>query len=162
MSTCLICNSEHNNPKFCSRSCAAIFNNKKHPKRKAERIPCKRKECVNLILKSTKNKYCNKECKPIVINGNKTMKEMLDTSNCHRATIHSKIRESARRVAKKLGLKQCHICSYNLHVEICHLKSISSFSLEVPISIINHPNNLVALYRNHHWEQENGYLTIIK
>lgn len=33
---CLTCNQETNNPKFCSRSCAAKHNNKLHPKRKPE------------------------------------------------------------------------------------------------------------------------------
>lgn len=33
---CVVCNKETTNPKFCSRSCAATFNNKETPKRKPE------------------------------------------------------------------------------------------------------------------------------
>jgi predicted nucleic acid-binding Zn ribbon protein len=33
---CAVCAKKTSNPKFCSRSCAAIFNNKKNPKRKPE------------------------------------------------------------------------------------------------------------------------------
>jgi len=34
---CLECNIETENPKFCSKSCSAKFNNKKFPKRKTNK-----------------------------------------------------------------------------------------------------------------------------
>ena len=34
MTKCLTCNEDTSNPKFCSRSCAAIYNNKLFPKKK--------------------------------------------------------------------------------------------------------------------------------
>ena len=36
MITCLSCGNETKNPKFCSKSCSASYNNKKFPKRKPE------------------------------------------------------------------------------------------------------------------------------
>ena len=36
MIKCLLCKKDTSNPKFCSRSCAASYNNKKDPKRKPE------------------------------------------------------------------------------------------------------------------------------
>ena len=63
---CIECGKEFidlkkNNRKFCSQSCAASFNNKKHPKRKhIEKI----KNCINCDepLSKWENKYCSKEC----------------------------------------------------------------------------------------------------
>lgn len=53
MNKCLTCNKSTKNPKFCSRNCAAITNNKLVPKRKPEG-KCVVCNCV--ILKQ--NKYC--------------------------------------------------------------------------------------------------------
>ena len=52
---CLTCQFETNNPKFCSRSCAAKHNNKLYPKRSLENI-CK--ICESAI--ATSRSYCNK------------------------------------------------------------------------------------------------------
>lgn len=53
MINCLNCNKETNNPKFCSSSCSAIYNNKKRLK----------KECLHCGNKiPARNKYCNNQC----------------------------------------------------------------------------------------------------
>jgi hypothetical protein len=62
MTQCLTCEKQTDNPKFCSSSCAAKYNNKKHPKRAKER-EAKRKECANCsagIL--APQKYCSVKC----------------------------------------------------------------------------------------------------
>lgn len=46
---------------FCSRSCAAIVNNRKHPKRKAKLSTCIR--CGKQFKKSKGKKYCSKKCR---------------------------------------------------------------------------------------------------
>lgn len=51
---CINCNFETSNPKFCSRSCSASFNNKKYPKRSPENF-CK--ICNSSI--STARTYCD-------------------------------------------------------------------------------------------------------
>ena len=74
----------------------------------------------------------------------------------------SSIREYATRVYfedNKLECR-CKICGYTTHVEICHIKSVSSFSGESIISEINAIENLVALCPNHHWEFDNGILKL--
>jgi len=43
---CLECNIETENPKFCSKSCSAKFNNKKFPKRKTNK---KCASCDNFV-----------------------------------------------------------------------------------------------------------------
>ncbi|WVQ00070.1 HNH endonuclease [Synechococcus phage MA10] len=66
MKHCLNCGEEHNKPKFCSRSCAATYNNKKFPKR--SRTAWETSFCAFCSIefeyqthKST-GKYCSNEC----------------------------------------------------------------------------------------------------
>ena len=47
---------------------------------------------------------------------------------------------------------RCQHCGYDKHVEVCHIKPISSFSDDTPIDTINHPNNLILLCPNCYWE----------
>jgi hypothetical protein len=53
MNKCVVCGIETENPKFCSRSCAAKHNNSATPKRKPEG---KCQKCGSSV--TTKNKYC--------------------------------------------------------------------------------------------------------
>lgn len=69
------------------------------------------------------------------------------------------IARDARRVFEREGKpKRCFICGYNKHVEICHIRGVSSFGNEDFIGVINDPNNLMALCPNHHWEFDNNIL----
>ena len=54
--------------------------------------------------------------------------------------------------------KICVICGYNLHVERCHIKAISSFPTNTRLGIINSPDNLIYCCPNHHWELDHGIL----
>jgi hypothetical protein len=57
MNFCLHCNTNTTNPKFCSRSCAACFNNTAYPKRTLE------KTCKNCLKKINASRtYCD-DCK---------------------------------------------------------------------------------------------------
>lgn len=47
MNSCLTCQSLTSNPKFCGKSCAAKYNNKRYQKRKLERTNCSK--CGDLI-----------------------------------------------------------------------------------------------------------------
>lgn len=59
---CLECKSDTSNPKFCSSSCAARFNNRKFPKR--SRSKNKLQDCLNCnkTLSGSQNKFCSIEC----------------------------------------------------------------------------------------------------
>lgn len=46
------------------------------------------------------------------------------------------------------------------HVEIAHIRAVADFSDEDLLSEINHPDNLVGLCPNHHWEYDNGLLNL--
>lgn len=56
--------------------------------------------------------------------------------------------------------KKCMVCGYDKYIEICHIKSVSSFSEDSKIKEINDINNLVVLCPNHHWEFDHGHLKL--
>lgn len=59
----------------------------------------------------------------------------------------------------KLGLlDRCSVCGYTAHVETCHKKPIQSYPPDARLSTINHPENLIGLCPNHHWEFDKGLL----
>ena len=59
-------------------------------------------------------------------------------------------------MARKLGLMgKCSRCPYSKHVEVAHIKAIASFSEDTLLSVVNHPDNLVVLCPNCHWELDN-------
>ena len=74
-------------------------------------------------------------------------------------------RSSVRKLAEKIYIdsgqpKVCAICGYDKHVEIAHIKAVSEFDDSATIAEINSLNNLIALCPNHHWEYDNGLITI--
>ena len=56
--------------------------------------------------------------------------------------------------------KKCCICGYDKTYEVAHIKAVSEFDDSVLISEINDIRNLMALCPNHHWEYDNGILSI--
>lgn len=82
-----------------------------------------------------------------------TLRELMLTTGfkCNQYTL---IRGRARTVARQLNWQSCVKCGYDKHIEVAHVKSITEFDLDTPISIINHPTNLLALCPNCHWEHD--------
>lgn len=75
----------------------------------------------------------------------------------------SRIRQLARQNFVASGVKkECAICGYSNHIEICHVKSIKNFSDSSFVTEINDPKNLLPLCPNHHWEFDNGLLSNIQ
>ena len=159
---CLKCNIETSNPKFCSRSCAAKFNNTKYPKRLVE-SKCKR--CKSPCSKS--RTYCF-VCWNIVLSersidlwDSTMLKDMKGNGTANNGGRYPYIRTLSRKKYMKSSLpKKCKICNYSLHIEICHIKDINKWDESSLISEVNSLENLVALCRNHHWEFDNGYINI--
>lgn len=56
--------------------------------------------------------------------------------------------------------KQCIVCGYNKHYEVAHIKAVSDFTDDALISEINDIDNLIALCPNHHWEYDNENLDL--
>lgn len=146
MNICKNCKSKTKNNKFCSRSCAASYNNK-IPKRKLTKT-CK--SCPKKIKSG--NTYC-KKCWNHK-NRDLTLKEAIYTKH-HKSSAYALVRSKARTIAKENGMDSCENCNYDKHVEIAHLKPISSFDEDTLISVINALTNLKALCPNCHWELDN-------
>lgn len=142
--------------KFCSHSCAAIYNNRN--RKKNHYTNCIK--CGKEFPKNGRKKLCN-ECNSQIIDwSNITLKEV---KNKRSYQGHSRIRDLARKLYFNSNLpKKCLVCNYDFHIEICHIKPIKDFADNTKITDINNLDNLVALCPNHHWELDNGLLNIKK
>lgn len=157
MNFCLFCKVETSNPKFCSRSCAATFNNTLVPKRKLEpqnacQVCGKRRTGISL--------KCRKCINSSILISNKTLHEAGMWNAPSRATWNN-VRKNARKVMSIQNVeKRCKICSFDFYVEVCHIKPISSFPLDAKISEVNDLTNLVYLCPNHHIMMDRGKLVL--
>lgn len=139
---------------FCSRSCAAIFNNKVSPKRQVMGKCCKCGIAIKSCLKHCEN------CNTFINLSNSSLGEFV-YSNHHKSSAFAKVRSNARSFAiKNLNCDQCWACGYNKHVEVCHIKPICEFDLDTLIKDINNEDNLLILCPNCHWEFDCGILKI--
>ncbi len=173
---CLNCNERTKNPKFCNKSCAAIYNNKAFPKRPKKQRCCKR--CNIEIFH--RGRYCD-DCRypyshlrlPTKIRSYKDTRtyraNSVDWSKVTIADVralnlkrpYTRITGHARRVYFASGRpEQCIACDYDKHFNICHIKPIHTFDDDTPISAVNDLDNLIALCPNHHWELDNGFLNV--
>ncbi len=141
MISCYNCGIETANPKFCSRSCASITNNTSKPKRKAKMTSCI--SCGRTTVR--RRRLCDECTVPDM-----SLQEAMYTKHGP-ASASALVRSRARSVARDLE-RVCANCGYTKHVEVCHIKPISSFSLDTKLSVINDMSNLVLLCPNCHWE----------
>jgi predicted restriction endonuclease len=58
------------------------------------------------------------------------------------------------------NIKSCAKCGYDRHIEIAHIRPVSSFPDTSIIGEINKIDNLIALCPTHHWEYDHGILKI--
>jgi hypothetical protein len=94
--------------------------------------------CEGLIW-STGRKNC-KECIDAVGRtpwGNKTLKEVKGQGNANGS--YAMIRQYARKSYN--GVLECLICGYKIHVEIAHVRAVSSFPDDTIVNVINDPSN---------------------
>jgi hypothetical protein len=77
--------------------------------------------------------------------------------------------QSARSTIQKLARAyyrsvfpnaKCAICGYSHHVEVAHIKAVAEFDDNATVQEINSIDNLIGLCPNHHWEYDNGLLSI--
>jgi len=152
---CLQCDKETTNPKFCSKSCSAIWTNKHCLKKQKKKRFCKR--CGVEIDRSDKGVYnfC-KQCNPNRRDWSKI--SLKDLQSLRKYQINSRIRGLARIKFHRVSEYKCYVCGYSKHIEVCHKKPINQFSLDSSIDDINDISNLVGLCPNCHWEFDNGLL----
>ncbi len=160
MNNCLNCNHQTKNPKFCSRSCSAIYNNKYRtlkPRPQKPKSFCK--SCGEPIFK--RKMYCdvcNKIHNPNIVDWSTITLDELNYKRNYQK--NSRIRDLARKKYYKFNSnKKCIICKYDKTIHVCHIKPIKTFPGNTQISVINKLSNLVYLCPNHHWELDNGLLS---
>jgi 5-methylcytosine-specific restriction endonuclease McrA len=102
---CLTCGSKTNNPKFCSSSCSATYNNKNLPKRKKTK-ECK--SCKELIVSS--RTYC-KNCWSTSIISSLRINEWV-TGSWSGGTNYG-LSETIRQYLIKEANFSCQQCSFN-------------------------------------------------
>lgn len=138
--------------KFCSRSCATTYNNTHRPKRQLTKS-CK---TCTVKIKSTVS-YCS-DCSPSGVFQAKTLGELRETSKTD-ASVYNRIRLYSRNIAMKLPHQHCIICGYHNHVEVAHLRTLSTLSDDTTVEQAGGAHNFVLLCPNHHWEFDYGNLT---
>jgi hypothetical protein len=154
--------SEAKRKKFCDHTCSAKQSNRNRARPRVSK--CKR--CGKPVHSPSRyvRLYCE-ECYPIQHLEKRrtihllTKKELRDRCKSH-PNFKVLITGDAYKVYKRSGKPMvCRYCSYDLHVEICHIQDVKDFPDDALIGEINHPDNLIALCRNHHWEFDHGHIT---
>ena len=159
--------------KYCNSSCAAIYNGKAFPKRHASPYKTCENCGITITLKTMKGggysprKYCDNCSKRMrVLNSNYHLMSESNKGDTFSRALNwqsgrSGIRRNASTNYKASGKPMvCLICGYSTHIHIAHIKSVSQFSPETLLTVINHPNNLIALCPNHHWEYDHNILRL--
>lgn len=92
---------------------------------------------------------------------NKTLQEAKGFGNANSGGRYPYIRTLSRKKYLRSNLpKQCFVCGYDKHFDVCHVKDIKTYSENTLIKEINSFDNLIALCKNHHWEFDHGELQI--
>lgn len=143
MHNCINCNKETKNPKFCSRSCSVSKNNRVQPKRVGKVRSCKHCQKPGI----GRRVFCD-DCKG---KENSYTIEQLSYEKCLPQQALNYIRYLSRQKGMKL-FSSCINCDYSKHIEIAHIKAITSFPKTTLISEVNHESNLLPLCTNCHWE----------
>lgn len=146
--------------KFCNSNCAAKHNNGLRGKltkeeEKERRKKCKCPKCSKPIKCSSKRCLSCAKLEQNKVTKGKFIKRFKSRTNA-RVSLQGKAK---RNYIKNNPNTKCFF-GYSKHLQVCHIKSISSFSDDTLISEINDPNNLIGMCPNHHWEYDNGCLDI--
>lgn len=145
---------------YCSMQCS----NSNQPRRKPGKNSCKL--CGSEFERCRTNngswgrKTICEDCSLLDRVESKTKSDIFsDYANWQSA--RSTIAKNARKIYERSGKpKECLICGYDKHYEVCHIKAVSEFSEDAKIGEVNSVDNLIALCPNHHWEYDSGLLDI--
>jgi hypothetical protein len=89
-----------------------------------------------------------------------TVFEYMIHSGLSRDECISRIRNFNRSWNKHLSKLACMVCRYSSHVELAHIKAIKDFDLMSKIGEINDESNILTLCPTHHWEFDQGNLSL--
>jgi len=143
----------------CSSKCYS------HPKRngKINKCPVCQKEIASSaktckIHRSKENG--NRGDSRIELGNVRTKEEIFKTTNSYQSA-RSSIRRHAVAVFESLNIeKKCCNCGYDKHIDVSHIKPVADFDESCTLREINHPENLIGLCPNCHWEFDNGLLQL--
>lgn len=79
----------------------------------------------------------------------------------HQSSKFAHIRGLCRSWNKDKLKLPCHICGYSKHVELAHIRAISSFPLTALVGEVNHKDNIIQLCPNCHWEFDNKLVDLV-
>ena len=154
---CLNCLADTNNPKFCSRSCSAKYNNHITPKRKRQRWYCP--ICTKAKARAKDARFagcgeCWRKSEEERV-GNMTLGDAIN-ENGRLKDRYNTVRYHGRKLSNLHD--RCQVCGYSTFVQVCHIKAINSFPPDTLVSAINHPSNIAILCPNHHYELDRGVI----
>lgn len=146
--------------KFCCKSCAAIYNNHKHPKRgngKGQVCPqCGGKRCYG----SNRCQKCKNENELKRVMASKISDYFY---NGNARVKYVSIRKWAKKYLDRINRpKHCIVCHYSTEavLEVAHIQEISSFPPSALMSEVNGADNLEYMCPTHHAEFDKGLLDI--
>jgi hypothetical protein len=139
--------------KFCSRSCAASYNNRSAvaPKKKAQPRFCA--QCGTRITSGVQDgpRTLCPACTEALVS---RLPSLL-----RREASSADIRRHMRLVLSDRP-RRCQHCGYDTHVEAVHRRPIDDFSPDATLAEIDAPANLAYLCPNHRWEFEHGLISL--
>jgi hypothetical protein len=149
--------STHGNKQFCSDNCRNVH----HVRRWRSRHKHKCKLCPSMILPDST--HCTK-CSVAIrseVSRDTTLAEyhlLLSLKGKHPSWLNAHLRYFARFWNSDLSKGSCQRCHYALHVEIAHIRAVSTFPETATIGEVNARSNVLGLCPNCHWEFDNGLL----
>lgn len=154
---CFNCGVETTNPKYCSKRCSAIQTNKEGPRRCITRT-CSVHYCNELVM-NHRRVHCEHHWIEYQDSKGKKLDQTLGslrerTKHLHKSSSHAAVRNYARVIHKDLLDKPCAHCGYEDHVELAHIKAVSTFPDTATIREVNSPENIIQLCPNCHWRMD--------
>lgn len=166
---------------YCSQSCAGKASNRKAGDRARRKLKDSNAKCLTCkepipfkkgssLNTSLSRKFCSNKCKYESDIFQKPIEEFkwfgrtkgeLFKARKSWQSARTEIRKISQKVFDREGLdKKCQKCGYDKHFEVAHIKAVSDFGDEEKIGDICNKNNLIAFCPTHHWEFDNGILSI--
>ena len=171
---CAKCSKPTSNPKFCSRKCAASINNRvsnfgSRSGRRAGSGKLRTCEVCNLEYRCSISHRSQVRCANCIRKVNPkaetimTLQQFYDAPSVkgkHPSWRSALIRVLNRKWNNHLLKLPCARCGYSVHVELAHIKPISSFPPTSTLGEVNAESNNIQFCRNHHWEFDHHIFTL--
>jgi hypothetical protein len=156
---CTYCNKEFSadwsGRKFCTRSCSAKRNNSLYPKRIMDTISCT--DCGSPVSRASRRKRCA-NCKHAGYLYTLTLGEYRNKFSSAAKCYNAARSISRSQYAVENRPKSCAICSYNKHIDVCHIADLHKLPDDTSLYKALSNGNLIALCRNCHWEFDHELL----